>query len=370
MVTFELAPTARVYKVGGAVRDTLLNYPYSETDWVIVGATPEVLLASGFKQVGADFPVFLHPQTGEEFALARTERKSGQGYHGFTVHADPSVTLEEDLLRRDLTINAMAMDENGDLIDPYGGQRDLEEKVLRHVSANFSEDPLRVLRTCRFAARYHHLGFTVAEKTMTLMRNIVESGEMSVLATDRVWRETERALNEKTPQIYFSLIRTLGADNAVFPFSVTDESLDALDSVAALAPTSLHRWAGLASSATANKQTINPSITVPKRYNQLAARLQFYRGKPPKSAQDMLALLEHFDAFRQGSQLSDGLIVLGAIDEVFDETQVATIEKAVELAAGVRGEQFAQQGMKGPGIKAAMSAERVRQLNALFIDAP
>ena len=128
MMTFDLAPTARIYKVGGAVRDTLLNYPHSETDWVVVGATPEALLASGFKQVGADFPVFLHPETGEEFALARTERKSGQGYHGFTVHADPSVTLKEDLLRRDLTINAMALDEHGDLIDPYGGQRDLDAR--------------------------------------------------------------------------------------------------------------------------------------------------------------------------------------------------------------------------------------------------
>jgi tRNA nucleotidyltransferase (CCA-adding enzyme) len=366
MVTFDLAPRARVYKVGGAVRDTLLNYPHNETDWVIVGATPEALLASGFKQVGADFPVFLHPQTGEEFALARTERKSGQGYHGFTVHADPSVTLEEDLLRRDLTINAMALDEHGDVIDPYGGQCDLEAKVLRHVSANFSEDPLRVLRTCRFAARYQHLGFTVAEKTMQLMHDIVTSGELSTLAPDRVWRETERALNEKTPRIYFSLLRALGADNIIFPFVVTDNSLDALDSVASVAPTSLHRWAGLMSSATANQQAMTPTINIPRHYDQLAARVQLYLGSPPQTPEDTLAFLEHFDAFRQGSQLADGLAVLGAIDEAFHKTQVARIEKANQLAASIRGEQFIRQGLKGPEITTAISAERLRQLDKLF----
>jgi tRNA nucleotidyltransferase (CCA-adding enzyme) len=368
MMTFDLAPTARVYKVGGAVRDTLLNYPHNETDWVVVGATPEALLASGFKQVGADFPVFLHPQTGEEFALARTERKSGQGYHGFSVHADPSVTLEEDLLRRDLTINAMAMDEHGNLIDPYGGQRDLDAKVLQHVSGNFSEDPLRVLRTCRFAARYRHLGFTVAEKTMTLMRDIVASGELSALAPDRVWRETERALNERTARTYFSLLRTLGADKIVLPFAVTDNSLDALDSMASIAPNSLHRWAGLAASAAANTQTVTPVINIPKRYDQLAARVQRYRGSPPQTSEDTLAFLEHFDAFRQGSQLADGLAVLGAIDEAFHKTQVARIEKGDQLAASVRGEQFIEQGLKGPEIKAAISAERLRQLDALLND--
>lgn len=368
MMTFDLAPTARVYKVGGAVRDTLLNYPHNETDWVVVGATPEALLESGFKQVGADFPVFLHPQTGEEFALARTERKSGQGYHGFKVHADPSVTLEEDLLRRDLTINAMALDEHGNLIDPYGGQCDLDAKVLRHVSTNFSEDPLRVLRTCRFAARYHHLGFTVAEKTMQLMRDIVTSGELSALAPDRVWRETERALSEKTPGIYFSLLRTLNADSTVFPFVVTDESLDALDSMASIAPNSLLRWAGLASSAAETKQAVTPTINIPKRYSELAARVQFYRGSPPQTPEDTLAFLEHFHAFRQGSQLADGLAVLSAIDEAFHTIQVARIEKANQLAASIRGEQFITQGLKGPEIKTAILAERLRQLDKLFSD--
>ena len=156
------------YRVGGAVRDSLLGHPFRETDWVVVGSTPEAMMALGYTQVGRDFPVFLHPDTKEEYALARTERKSGPGYHGFVVHADPSVTLEQDLERRDLTINAMAMDEAGGVIDPYGGQRDLEAKLLRHVSSHFVEDPLRVLRVARFAARYHHLGFSIAPETMTL----------------------------------------------------------------------------------------------------------------------------------------------------------------------------------------------------------
>ena len=262
----------------------------------------------------------------------------------------------------------MALDEHGDLIDPYGGQRDLEAKVLRHVSANFSEDPLRVLRTCRFAARYHHLGFTVAEKTMQLMRDIVRSGELSALAPDRVWRKTERALNENTPRTYFSLLRILGADKIVLPFMVTDNSLDALDSMASIAPNSLHRWAGLASSATANTQTVTPVINIPKRYDQLAARVQRYRGSPPQTPEDTLAFLEYFDAFRQGSQLTDGLAVLGAIDEAFHKTQVARIEKGDQLAASIRGEQFIEQGLKGPEIKAAISAERLRQLDALLDD--
>lgn len=365
-MTFDLAPTARVYKVGGAVRDTLLNYPHSETDWVVVGATPEALTASGFKQVGADFPVFLHPQTGEEFALARTERKSGQGYHGFTVHADPSVTLEEDLLRRDLTINAMALDEHGDIIDPHGGQRDLDAKVLRHVSANFSEDPLRVLRTCRFAARYHHLGFIVAPETMTLMHDIVTRGELTTLAPDRVWRETERALSEKTPRIYFSLIKALDADRILFPFSVTENALDALDSMTSQAPNSLHRWAGLAASATASEQTTTPSINIPKRYDQLSARVQACLRQPPKNAEDALAFLEHFDAFRQGSQLADGLLVLGAIDRAFDVNQVDRLERARQLTTGIGGGQFANEGLQGPEIKEALASERLRQLETLY----
>jgi len=207
-----------IYLVGGAVRDDLLNLPISEKDWVIVNATPKKLLSLGYKQVGRDFPVFLHPVTREEYALARTERKSGHGYTGFTCYAAPDVTLEEDLRRRDLTINAMARDYiNNKLIDPYQGEKDLTNRVLRHVSDTFTEDPLRVLRIARFAARFAHLGFTIASETYTLMIKIVNSGELSNLVAERVWQETKKALISQSPHKYFQVLRDCGALVLLFP---------------------------------------------------------------------------------------------------------------------------------------------------------
>ena len=196
----------QVYLVGGAVRDALLNRKVVERDYVVVGATPEEMLSQGFTQVGKDFPVFLHPKTQEEYALARTERKSGKGYTGFVCDASSSVTLEEDLLRRDLTVNAIAQDNYGKLIDPYGGKKDLENRVLRHVSEAFSEDPLRVFRVARFATRYAYLGFTIATETMALMQSMAQSGELSTLSAERVWQETKRSLLEKTPHVFFTVL--------------------------------------------------------------------------------------------------------------------------------------------------------------------
>jgi tRNA nucleotidyltransferase (CCA-adding enzyme) len=207
----------QIYRVGGAVRDRLLNYPSSENDWVVVGASPQQLIDRGFRPVGRDFPVFIHPQSGEEYALARTERKSGQGYGGFTFYTASNITLIDDLQRRDLTINAIAEDSDGRLIDPYNGQSDLNNKILRHISDAFLEDPLRVLRTARFAARYHHLGFSIASETMDAMRALVNSGEMEHLAAERVWRETQRALSEQTPQMYFQTLRDCGALACILP---------------------------------------------------------------------------------------------------------------------------------------------------------
>lgn len=207
----------KIYRVGGAVRDRLLNYPSDENDWVVVGATPEKMAELNYVPVGSDFPVFIHPETGEEFALARTERKSGHGYQGFTFHAEQDVSLEQDLVRRDLTINAMAEDSDGSIIDPYGGQRDLNDLVLRHVSDAFTEDPLRVLRVARFAARYHHLGFGIAPETLELMSSIAESGELDYLVAERVWKETERALGERSPDIYIQTLRDCGALKVLFP---------------------------------------------------------------------------------------------------------------------------------------------------------
>jgi len=209
--------TMKRYLVGGAVRDALLGLPVHERDWVIVGATPDALHAAGYKPVGKDFPVFLHPQTKEEHALARTERKSGRGYHGFTFHTGEDVTLEEDLVRRDLTVNAMAQDEHGTIIDPHGGRADLDARVLRHVSTAFAEDPVRILRLARFASRYAPLGFRIADETMTLMREMVAAGEVDHLVPERVWQEATRALMQEKPSIFFTTLRECGALARVMP---------------------------------------------------------------------------------------------------------------------------------------------------------
>ncbi|PIE40952.1 MAG: multifunctional CCA addition/repair protein [Gammaproteobacteria bacterium] len=204
------------YLVGGAVRDKLLNLPIKDRDWVVVGASPDDMLQQGFLQVGKDFPVFLHPDTKEEYALARTERKQGKGYTGFACYAGKDVSLSDDLRRRDLTINAMAESDTGEIIDPYNGQIDLQHKKLRHVSAAFSEDPLRVLRVARFCARYQHLGFTVADETQALMQAIADSGELADLTPERVWQETERALLENTPTAFFQTLQDCGALQVLF----------------------------------------------------------------------------------------------------------------------------------------------------------
>ena len=206
-----------VYLVGGAVRDGLLGLPHDENDWVVTGCTPGELLAEGYRQVGASFPVFLHPETGEEYALARTERKQGHGYHGFAVDFHPGVTLEEDLARRDLTVNAMARDSRGRLIDPFSGKRDLEDRVLRHVSPAFREDPLRVLRVARFAARFAPLGFRVHPDTMELMREICASGEIGHLVAERVWAEITAAMTAAEPGRFVQVLRECGALRVLLP---------------------------------------------------------------------------------------------------------------------------------------------------------
>ena len=207
----------RVFLVGGAVRDQLLGLEVKDRDFVVINSTPEHMLAQGFNQVGKDFPVFLHPKTGEEYALARTERKQGIGYTGFSCYAGQDVSLEDDLARRDLTINAIAQSADQQLIDPYGGQQDLEKKILRHISPAFSEDPLRVLRVARFAARFAKLGFSIAEETLQLMANIAEGGELQSLSPERIWTETEKALQTDSPQTYFQVLRDCGGLAALFP---------------------------------------------------------------------------------------------------------------------------------------------------------
>ena len=246
-----------VYLVGGAVRDELLGLPVSERDWVVVGATPQELQDAGFRPVGRDFPVFLHPRTQEEYALARTERKAGRGHTGFVFHAEPDVTLEDDLVRRDLTINAMALDAQGNLVDPCGGRRDLEDRILRHVSPAFVEDPLRVLRVARFAARFAPLGFRVAEETLALMRRIAASGELGTLSPERVWQEFRRALAGPRPRFFLAVLREAEALAALFPLlalraedaSLAHPAFQALDAPAEGPEGETERFAALVAGA-------------------------------------------------------------------------------------------------------------------------
>ena len=337
-----------IYLVGGAVRDSLLNYPSSENDWVVVGATPEQMTDQGFKPVGQDFPVFIHPKSSEEYALARTERKSGHGYKGFEFYTSIDVSLEEDLIRRDLTINAMAQDNAGNIIDPFGGQQDLEKKRLRHVSEAFTEDPLRVLRVARFAARYHHLGFTIASETMALMKSIVAEGEMAFLVAERVWKETSRALTERSPQVFIQVLRDCGALKALFPevdalFGVPQRAdyhpevdtgihtLMALEQSVKLSESSAVRFSVLVHDLgkALTPETVLPShsgheksglplvkalcdrLTVPNSHRQLAMavteyHLHSHKAKELKPA-TILKLFQNIGALRDDRRLSDFL---------------------------------------------------------------
>ena len=330
----------KTYLVGGAVRDRLLGLPVRERDWVVVGATPEELKALGYTPVGKDFPVFLHPQTKEEYALARTERKTGKGYQGFEFMAAPGVTLEEDLQRRDLTINAIAEDETGRLVDPYGGEKDLKARMLRHVSPAFSEDPVRVLRAARFAARFAPLGFTVAPETLQLMHGMVQSGEVDALVPERVWQETLKALDCERPSVYFEVLRACGALPKVFPelarlWGVPQPAkwhpeidtgvhvMMVLDQAARLSPEPTVRYAALThdlGKGTTPKdilphhygheersvklvEALCERLKTPKEFRELAVLVARQHGLVHKAeeirADTLLKLLESVDAFRR-----------------------------------------------------------------------
>ena len=357
-----------VYRVGGAVRDTLLGFPFSETDWVVVGSTPEALLAEGYTQVGKDFPVFLHPETKEEYALARTERKSGHGYHGFAVHADPSVTLEEDLARRDLTINAMAEDRDGVIIDPYGGQTDLEAKVLRHVSPNFVEDPLRVLRVARFAARYRHLGFTVAVETQTLMQTLSDSGELGHLPAERVWIETERALGERDPAIYFEVLRDCGALVHCFPEIAVTSGIDRLAVASLHTHNSPCRWAILLSELPPERAIdCSTRIKAPNHYRDLADRVCTWRPRTKAALADptgCLELLRGLDALRRDALFQDFLEALAALEGTTANVHSSCqqLRSACIAAQSVKASDYADTGLPGPELGDAI---RVGQISAI-----
>ena len=405
----------QIYKVGGAVRDRLLGREVTETDWVVVGASAEDLLAQGYRPVGADFPVFLHPQSGEEYALARTERKSGRGYGGFTFYASPEVTLEEDLIRRDLTVNAMAEDADGRIIDPYGGRDDLALRLLRHVSPAFAEDPLRVLRVARFAARYAPLGFRVAEETLALMAEIAASGELAELTAERVWKEIARALMEPRPEVFLQVLRDCGALRALLP------EVDALFGVPQPAlhhpeiDTGVHvqmvlrqcaehdqplavRWAcllhdlgkGLTEPAQwprhiAHEQrglrlieAVNARSKAPRDCAELALLVGEYHTHAHRArelrAQTLAELFQHFDLYRRPKRFEQ-FVAASEMDargrlglERQPYPQAAYLRQAAALARAVGVQALLERGLTGAELGEALKHERLQALQA-FRDA-
>ncbi|URX63435.1 multifunctional CCA addition/repair protein [Luteibacter anthropi] len=391
-----------IYLVGGAVRDKLLGRPVVDRDWVVVGATPEDMVAAGYKPVGKDFPVFLHGDTREEYALARTERKTGRGYHGFAFHADPGVTVEQDLERRDLTINAIAQAKDGRLVDPFDGVRDIETRTLRHVSPAFAEDPVRLLRVARFAARYAPLGFTVASETMALMRRMVEDGEVDHLVPERVWAETRKALAEPMPQVFVQVLRESGALRVLFPevdalYGVPQRpeyhpEVDTgihielvLQAAARLAPgDALVAWCALTHDL---GKALTPADVLPRHImheqrgiepvREISARLKIpteyafmaemvcrhhlnahmaFELKPAT----ILRLLESLGALRRPERLDTVLLActadkrgrLGSDDA--DYPQADYLRACREAAAAITSKPFVDQGLEGPAIGEAM----------------
>lgn len=368
------------YLVGGAVRDTLLNVQFHERDYVVVGATPEQLLARGFTPVGKDFPVFLHPQTHEEYALARTERKTGQGYTGFACYAQPDVTLEQDLERRDLTINAIAQSKTGKLIDPWGGKRDLEQRVLRHVSPAFAEDPLRVLRAARFAARFHYLGFTIAEETYFLMHQLVRAGEMTALVAERVWLETEKAFGTATPSEYFLVLHRCGALAQILNCELPEViHFPALEQATAKTTDLVLRYAAwvadLAVILGSNKAAISNTtehLRIPNSYTDMARLLLLSidtLSKPQINTEVALQFYQNTDAWRRAErfeqldflcralchavQIRTAPFTLARIDKLFSPVK--------ELRA-MNVQSFISQGLKGPAIGQALKQARTNVL--------
>jgi tRNA nucleotidyltransferase (CCA-adding enzyme) len=371
----------QVYLVGGAVRDELLGRAVKERDWVVVGATPAELEGLGYRAVGREFPVFLHPETKEEYALARLERKVAPGYRGFVTEFSPTVTLEEDLQRRDLTINAMARDAKGQIIDPFGGRADLEARVLRHVSPAFAEDPVRILRVARFAARYEELGFKVAPETMTLMRHMVQNGEAGALVSERVWRELEGTLETASPQRGLEVLSDCGALGVLLPelarSADASQDMRALRAAAGSATSSAVRWATLLGGLAATDiEALCERLRTPTEHRELAlltARLEREFASaldPASSPEQLLSLLEQADAFRRPERFARWLEVLAARRrgaEVAAQATTALLARLRTAAAAAAAVQLSADELRahrGPQLGAAMRARRLKAIGS------
>ncbi|WP_322803562.1 multifunctional CCA addition/repair protein [Vibrio alfacsensis] len=396
----------QVYLVGGAVRDHLLGIRSYDQDWVVVGSTPEIMLSQGYNAVGKDFPVFLHPKTKEEHALARTERKSGAGYTGFECFFDQSVTLEDDLIRRDLTINAMAMDNEGKLYDPYGGQKDLQAKVLRHVSAAFIEDPLRVLRVARFAAKLAHLDFRVAEETMQLMRDMVQNGELSTLTPERVWQEWHKSLSTSRPDVFLSVLKECGAlaivlpeidalfgvpqpekwhpeiDTGIHTLMVAEQAAKLSDSLPVRFAAQVHdlgkgvtpesEWPSHKMHCHTGLKLIKKlcdRVRVPNEFRDLALMVCEQHSNIHRAAelkpQTIIKILNKFDVWRKPERLQDILICCqadhagrkGLEDQPYPQANLFI--RAYQAAASVEVQAIIKDGFKGPAIRDEQEKRRI-----------
>ncbi|MFC7001045.1 multifunctional CCA addition/repair protein [Pseudobowmanella zhangzhouensis] len=400
----------QIYLVGGAVRDKLLHLPVKDKDWVVVGASSEQMLEQGFIQVGKDFPVFLHPQSNEEYALARTERKTGTGYTGFSCDTSKDVTLELDLLRRDLTINAMAEDETGKIIDPYGGLRDLQDKILRHVSPAFSEDPLRVLRVARFAARFHHLGFRIVSETINLMSDIAQHGELNTLSPERVWQETARALGEHDPHIYFDVLHRCDAleywfmeldrlwgvpnpamwhpeiDTGVHTLMVLEQACQLSDKLSVRFAALVHdvgkgltpaqRWPSHRGHETLGLQAIRDlceRIRAPNECRDLALLVSEYHSHVHRAFElrpaTLLNLFDSADAWRKPQRFDDFLTACRADARGrsgFESTpylQADYVRQAFNIASAVEVKSIIDAGYQGKQIREQLDIARIAALN-------
>jgi tRNA nucleotidyltransferase (CCA-adding enzyme) len=406
----------QVYLVGGAVRDTLLGYPYHERDWVVVGATPEAMQAQGYTPVGKDFPVFLHPDTKEEYALARTERSTAPGYTGFAFHASPEVSLEDDLIRRDLTINAIAQDSQGQVFDPFNGVQDIKAKKLRHVSQAFSEDPVRILRLARFAARYHHLGFTVAAPTMALMQRMVAQGEADHLVAERVWKEMSRALGERNPEVFVTVLRECGALAKILPeldrlFGIPqppehhpevdtgEHTLMVLQQACLLSQATEVRFAALmhdlgkAETPPDNWprhinheqlglpviKTLCQRLAVPNDCRDLALLAAQHHTNVHRAFElrpaTVLKLIKQTDALRRPERFRQLLLVCQADSrgrtgfEKRDYPQQTYLQKALSACQNVDVKALVARGLQGAELGAAIDAQRLQQLKQLTQEA-
>lgn len=357
-----------IYLVGGAVRDEMLGIELCERDWVVVGSTPEAMIAQGYQPVGKDFPVFLHPETHEEYALARTERKTGKGYKGFTFYCAPDITLEEDLKRRDLTVNAMAKAPDGTIIDPFGGKEDVEARLLRHVSPAFEEDPVRILRVARFAARFPD--FQVHPATAALMQAMVHSGEVEALVSERVWRELSIALSEPAPARFFEVMTTCGAASSVFAeLDRAQMDLEALNRAVPISEGGDVRFAALLHRQNpAAIQALCRRLRIPKATTQLAVitakHIDTLSQALDATAEATVKLLDAMDAFRRPARFQASLL---AAQASLSDTDTAIAIKqyltaAHERAAGVSTEELLAQGYSGIELGKALHRRRVEVL--------